>query len=111
MLKPRNGFENSEVSFRVGSGTMTVKVKDITYELIERVRHHADLSYYVEEYVPTLSVTFTTKKDEPSDLLKGFEYVEFNDNLVELQTEYIPEEHDIETVLQEVIKKPRKKKK
>jgi hypothetical protein len=87
MLTPKNGFENSEVSFRVGSGTMTVKVKDITYELIERVRHHADLSYYVEEDIEVPEPYF------------------------ELQTEYIPEEHDIETVMQEVIKKPRKKKK
>jgi hypothetical protein len=87
MLKPRNGFENSEVSFRVGSGTMTVKVKDITYELIERVRHHADLSYYVEGDIEVPEPYFG------------------------LQTEYIPEEHDIEMVMQEAIKKPRKKKK
>jgi hypothetical protein len=87
MLKPRNGFENSEVSFKMGSVNIKVKVKDITYELIERVRRYADLSYYVEEDIEVPEPYFG------------------------LQTEYIPEEHDIETVLQEVIKKPRKKKK
>jgi len=52
MLRPKKGFENSEVSFRVGSNTFTIKVSDITPELIERVKHHTDLSYFVEEYEP-----------------------------------------------------------
>ena len=52
MLRPKKGFENSEVSFRVNSSTLTLKVNDITPELIERLKHHVDLSYYVEEYEP-----------------------------------------------------------
>jgi len=72
----------------MGSVNMKVKVKDITPELIERTRNYADLSAYVEQ-----------------------EEIEVPEPYFGLQTEYIPEEHDIETVMQEVIKKPRKKKK
>jgi hypothetical protein len=49
MLKPKKGFENSQVSFRVGSATHTIKVSDITPELMDKVKHHVDLSYFVEE--------------------------------------------------------------
>ena len=71
MLRPKKGFENSTVSFRVGSNTFTIKVSDITPELMDRVKHHTDLSYFVEEYEPI--------------------------------TEYIPELHDAETVMQEIL--------
>ena len=52
MLRPKKGFENTQVSFRVGANTFTVKVSDITPELIDRVKNHTDLSYFVEEYEP-----------------------------------------------------------
>lgn len=52
MLRPKKGFENSTVSFRLGSNTFTIKVTDITHDLIDRVRNHTDLSYFVEEYEP-----------------------------------------------------------
>jgi hypothetical protein len=48
MLRPKKGFENSQVSFRVGSATHTIKVSDITPELMDKVKHHVDLSYFVE---------------------------------------------------------------
>lgn len=84
MLRPKKGFENSQVSFRVGSNTFTINVKDITPELVDRVKHHTDLTYFVEEYEPI--------------------------------KEYIPEQHDVETVMQSLLdeepkKKTRKKKK
>lgn len=84
MLRPKKGFENSQVSFRVGSNTFTINVKDITPELVDKVKHHTDLTYFVEEYEPI--------------------------------KEYIPEQHDVETVMQSLLdeepkKKTRKKKK
>ena len=85
MLRPKKGFENSQVSFRVGSNTFTIKVSDITSDLVDKLKHHTDLSYFVEEYEPV--------------------------------TEYVPEEHDVETVMQSLLdeeepkKKTRKKKK
>ena len=71
MLRAKKEFKNTTVSFRIGSNTFTVKVDDITPELIERVKHHTDLSYFMEEYEPI--------------------------------TEYIPELHDAETVIQEIL--------
>ncbi len=86
MLRPKKGFENSQVSFRVGSATHTIMVKDITPELMDKVKHHVDLGYFVEE-----------EKHEPKE-----------------PTIYDPEKHDIETVIQKAInekpKKTRKKK-
>ena len=52
MLRPKKGFENTTVSFRMGSNTFTIKTDDITPELIERVKNYTDLSYFVEEYKP-----------------------------------------------------------
>lgn len=84
MLRPKKGFENSQVSFRVGSNTFTINVKDITPELVDKVKHHTDLTYFVEEYKPI--------------------------------KEYIPAQHDVETIMQSLLdeepkKKTRKKKK
>ena len=81
MLRPKKGFENSQVSFRVGSNTFTIKVSDITPELMDRVKHHTDLSYFVEE----------VEKHEPI-------------------TEYDPELHDAETVMQSLLNEEPKKK-
>jgi hypothetical protein len=78
MLRPKKGYENTEVTYRVGSNTFTIKVSDITPELMERVKHHTDLSYFVEEFNPI--------------------------------TEYIPEIHDIETVIQNILNEEPKKK-
>ena len=83
MLRPKKGFENSEVSFRVGSNTFTIKVSDITPELIEKVKHHTDLSYFVEE----------VEKEE-----------------IKIITTYDPETHDIETVIQNILNEEPKKK-
>lgn len=52
MLRPKKGYENSEISFRVGAATLTIKVSDITEELIYKYRHHLDLSEYVEKVEP-----------------------------------------------------------
>ncbi len=52
MLRARKGFENSTISFKVGANTFTIKVSDITPELMDKVKHHTDLSYFVEEYDP-----------------------------------------------------------
>lgn len=52
MLRPKRGYENSEISFRVGAATLTIKVSDITEELIHKYRHHLDLSEYVEKVEP-----------------------------------------------------------
>jgi len=73
MLRPKKGFENSTVSFRVGSNTFTIKVSDITPDLIEKVKHHTDLSYFVEE----------VEKEE-----------------IKVVTTYDPETHDIKTIIQ-----------
>lgn len=81
MLRPKKGFENSQVSFRVGSNTFTIKVSDITPELMDKVKHHTDLSYFVEE----------VEKHEPI-------------------TEYDPEKHDAETVMQSLLNEEPKKK-
>ena len=81
MLRPKKGFENSQVSFRVGSNTFTINVKDITPELMDKVKHHTDLSYFVEE----------VEKHEPI-------------------TEYDPEKHDAETIMQSLLNEEPKKK-
>ncbi len=83
MLRPKKGFENSQVSFRVGSATHTIKVSDITPELMDKVKHHVDLSYFVEE-----------EKHEPKE-----------------PTIYDPELHDIETILQRELNEEKPKKK
>lgn len=49
MLRPKKGFENTQVSFKVGVNTFTIKVEDITRELIEKMRNYTDLNYFVEE--------------------------------------------------------------
>lgn len=77
MLRPKKGFENSQVSFRVGSNTFTINVKDITPELVDKVKHHTDLTYFVEE----------VEKHEPKKYI----------------TKYDPELHDIETIVQRAI--------
>lgn len=93
MLRPKKGFENSQVSFRVGTATHTIKVSDITPELMDKVKHHVDLSYFVEEVDVALELETEVEKHE---------------------TVYDPEKHDIETVMQKAInekpKKTRKKK-
>jgi len=68
MLRPRKGFENSEVSFKMGSVNMNVKVSDITPELIERTKHYADLSAYVEQEdieVPTELIELQVEINKP----------------------------------------------
>jgi hypothetical protein len=101
MLKPKKGFENSQVSFRVGSATHTIKVSDITPELMDKVKHHVDLSYFVEEV------------DIALELEKEFDML-LSEMEEKHETIYNPEEHDIETVLQKHLnekpKKTRKKK-
>lgn len=78
MLRPKKGFENSTVSFRIGSNTFTIKVSDITQDLVDKMKHHTDLSYFVEKHEPI--------------------------------TEYVPELHDAETVMQSLLNEEPKKK-
>ena len=74
MLKPKKGFENTVIEYRVGQATLKIKVSDITPDHIERAKNYCDLSMYVEE-VKTVS--------KP--------------------TEYKAEVHDAETVMQEIL--------
>lgn len=107
MLRPKKGFENSQVSFRVGSNTFTINVKDITPELVDKMKHHTDLSYFVEEVEPILE--YKSKYNAIHD--------KYTPEPKEYITEYNPEQHDIETVMQSLLneeepkKKTRKKKK
>jgi hypothetical protein len=80
MLRPKKEFENSTISFRVGSNTFTIKVGDITAELVDKMKHYTDLSYFVE-------------KHEPQKV-----------------TKYDPELHDVETVMQKALNEEPKKK-
>ena len=80
MLRPKKEFENSTISFRVGSNTFTIKVGDITPELVDKMKHYTDLSYFVE-------------KHEPQKVIK-----------------YVPELHDVETVMQKALNEEPKKK-
>ena len=80
MLRPKKEFENSTISFRVGSNTFTIKVGDITAELVDKMKHYTDLSYFVE-------------KHEPQKV-----------------TKYVPKLHDVETVMQKALNEEPKKK-
>lgn len=95
MLKPKKGFENTTITFKVGAGSVTLNVSNITEDHIINFRNHIDLSYFVEKHEPKVI------------------------------TKYVPELHDAETViqsilndpteeildLQEPVKKPRKRRK
>ena len=102
MLRPKKGFENSQVSFRVGSATHTIKVSDITPELMDKVKHHVDLSYFVEE------VDIALELEKEFDMLLAEMEEKHEPRKV---IEYNPEEHDIETVIQKAINEEKPKKK
>ena len=72
MLKPKKGYENTVIEYRVGQATMKIRVEDITKDHIEKARNHVDLSFFVEEVV----------------------------------TEYDPQKHDAESIIQEYINQP-----
>lgn len=88
MLRAKKGYENTELSFKVGQATFRMKVEDITEAHIEQFRNHIDLNHYVEK------VDCETK-----------------------QLIYAPDEHDVETVMQNYLdlqdqpKKTRRRKK
>ena len=63
MLRPKKGFENTTIEYRVGTATLKIKVSDITADHIERAKHYCDLSTYVEE-VNTVMVTQDILNDE-----------------------------------------------
>jgi hypothetical protein len=74
MLKPKKGFENTVIEYRVGTATLKIKVSDITADHIERAKHYCDLSMYVED----VTIVSTPK-------------------------EYTPSVHNAETVMQDII--------
>jgi hypothetical protein len=49
MLKPKKGFENTVIEYRVGQATIKIKASDITQEHIDKAKHYVDLAYFVEE--------------------------------------------------------------
>ena len=49
MLKPKKGFENTAIEYRVGQATIKIRVSDITQDHIEKAKHYVDLSHFVEE--------------------------------------------------------------
>jgi hypothetical protein len=111
MLRPKKGFKNSQVSFRVGSATHTIKVSDITPELMDKVKHHVDLSYFVEEVeIPKLSDEALKKWEAVNDKIIEAVAEKIVEEVEKHETIYNPEEHDIETVLQKHLnEKPKKK--
>jgi hypothetical protein len=80
-------------------------VKDITPELMDKVKHHVDLSYFVEE----VDIALELEKEFDMLLADMEEKHEPKEPIV-----YDPELHDIETIMQKAInekpKKTRKKK-
>lgn len=80
MLKPKKGYENTVIEYRVGQATIKIKASDITQEHIDKAKHYVDLSYFVEEAVEVKEPTI-----------------------------YDPEKHDAETVIQSILNEPKKK--
>lgn len=49
MLRPKKGYENTELSFKVGQATFRIRVEDIKTVHIEQFKNHIDLAHFVEE--------------------------------------------------------------
>jgi hypothetical protein len=88
MLQPKKGFENTQIEYKLGQVGIKINVTDITYAHIEQAkRYNIDLGFYIEESVQV-----------PEQLL----------NIQTPSEAYEPEKHDIETVIQKAINKPKK---
>jgi hypothetical protein len=79
MLRPRKGYENTEIEYRVGQATIRIKASDITREHIERAKHYCDLSAYVEEVV----IEYDPKRHDAETIIQ--EYI--NQDSLEMLTE------------------------
>ena len=81
MLKPKKGYENTVIEYRVGQATMKIKAEDITKDHIEKAKHYVDLSHFVEEVV----VEYDPQKHDAEAIIQ--EYInQPTENLLDLQT-------------------------
>ncbi len=79
MLRPKKGFENTEIEYRVGQATIRIKASDITKQHIERAKNYCDLSLYVEEVV----IEYDPKRHDAEAIIQ--EYI--NQDTLETLTE------------------------
>jgi hypothetical protein len=81
MLKPKKGYENTVIEYRVGQATMKIRVEDITKEHIEKAKHYVDLSYFVEE----VKSEYDPKKHDAENIIQ--EYMnQPTEQILDLQT-------------------------
>ena len=81
MLKPKKGYENTVIEYRVGQATMKIRVEDITKEHIEKAKHYVDLAYFVEE----VKSEYDPKKHDAENIIQ--EYMnQPTEQILDLQT-------------------------
>lgn len=68
MLKPKKGFENTVIEYRVGQATIKIKASDITQDHIDKAKHYVDLAYFVEEIKE--AVTYDPQKHDAETVMQ-----------------------------------------